>query len=186
MPLAHYDILLVERAIDDLKRGVPVVLENKERAVLALPVEYLDQASLDLLAELSSEHQAQVLLTATRAHVLTPSIEFDSPIKTPFTTIDDTRALSGLIESIKLPHGSISSADALERAVLKLIKIGEFLPSAIICEINRPIPDGLLTLTAEHIERYQHKTVTTLDKISSAELPLQGAEISRIVAFGSP
>lgn len=187
MSLLRHDALIVERAIDDLKRGVPVIIENESRAILVLPIEYLDQASLDLLAEFSADETPQILLTATRAHTLNPSIQFDSPIKVPFLDIPNARALGGLIKDVELPSGKgLTSADTVEQAALALIKIGEFLPSAIMCQIDKPLPNSLLVLTQEHIQLYKQQIILSLNEMSRAPLPLQSAHDSSIVAFRSP
>ena len=186
MSLAHYDILLIERAIDDFKRGVPVIIEDEAHAVLALPIEYVDQASLDLMAEFSVDEKAYLLISATRSKVLNASIQFDSPVKVPFTDLAHARAIAGLTKLKEQPSVSETvSADIIEQMALRLIKIGELLPSAIICAINKPYPSSLLALTEEHISQYKKQTIATLNKISSANLPLHGAEDSQIVAFRS-
>lgn len=186
MPLPHYDILLVERAIDDFKRGVPVIFEDASHAILTLPIEYLDQASMHLLEELASDEQAKLMITATRAKAINPSIQFDSPILMPFSTLDEARTLSGLLKEATLPSKhAIDSAGHIEQAALKLIKLGECIPAAIIVPVNKPYPSSLLVLTEDHVLNYQTQTIATLNKVTSSKLPLNSAENSQIVAFRS-
>lgn len=185
MPLPHHDILLVERAVSEMKRGVPVTIEGESGAILALSVEYLDEASLALLQEFSSQ-QPSVIITANRAHHLNPHISFDSAVKVPFKDIETTQLLSGISEGKTESLGDITSVSQLEYAAVKLAKIAELMPAVIICPVEAPLPDILITLTPEHLDHYKESVATSLEEISRANLPLHRAENSSIVAFRSP
>jgi GTP cyclohydrolase II len=185
----------VDRILGELRRGTPVVLHDRTRAVL---VSAVDTLAPDALAELhtAAGGPPELVLTAERAQRL---------------GLDDGRgdggdmALSGrdLGESELLaladPWGPAPAdvaarvatrrAGPLAGAALQATKLARLLPAALQAHLETTDPVGwahardLLAASAEDIAGYRGVVARRLCEVAAARVPLKGAENARIRAF---
>jgi GTP cyclohydrolase II len=181
-------ILRVERAIADLRRGVPVrITAPGEVPILAAASETMSRGTLLPLVITTAEF---LIIAASRVHYLEPQRE------TRDTALDlskmDAKALlqySGLDEH----HGKLSAMDLynprltnqMESAALKLAKHAELMPSAVVA-MDAGKGDLWQEVSVADIETYQSNLATTLQPVINAPLHLRCHEKANITAFRSP
>jgi GTP cyclohydrolase II len=201
LPHAHLAIIEVERAAQDLRRGLPVTIGNGRVAALALACETVRADALTFLRAHGGEsgNGAHVILTHGRAATLkirlyTPDIvalpledgwtacglraladparDLDSPLKGPF---------NARREPLPLP-----AAEAV-----RLAKIAGLLPAIVIAPLMAPARDlaaahRLSAVEAAAVASYDLDLAETLELVTTARLPLEGAPDTRMAAFRSP
>jgi len=183
----------VHRAIADLRRGVPVVLQG-EAPLLVLAAETTGAQGL---AELAACRQgpAVLLLAATRvAGVLGRPMQ-SAPLPIALRVTDamfNPEALRGLADPTaerllgELPE-QLQGLPSLAEPALALTKLCRLLPAAIVAPLRPgPPPEHLLSVPAKDVIEYPTRLATHLARAAEASVPLAGAGEARIVAFRAP
>ena len=180
----------VERAKNDLRMGLPIVLRMDESAVaLALESAVRDRLSYFLkygepLTVAVTERRAETL--KARAYdgeiarirvppgvspewlksVADPSLDLQNPMKGPFRT-------------------ERGGSAAVHRAAVELARSAKLLPAALILKISDPLgfasANGLLRLDLPKLHGVA--VMGSVSQVVSAKLPLDAAENSRIRIF---
>jgi len=194
MTATNANVIAVDRAIAEFRRGRPVLLEGDEGDyALALAAE---QASPDSLRDLCTWGGGVMVLTESRAQALHIKPTGLGVVLLPI----DQNTDAGLVQT--LADGSTDLAQPLrgpfqrdrrsphptETAAVQLAKAARLLPSAVVVQI----PDDTNIFTAEaqylsvttaQIAGYEQDTALTLRQVAEAPIPLAGAENCRMVAF---
>jgi len=183
----------VERAIFDLRRGLPVLVRAAAGDVLVHPLEGCDDEALAALRTLSGSRPA---LALTRHRLARLGIEIGAPAaRMPIDaadTAEDVIAWASA-EDCRLPSASLP-AEADQGAVsgLDLMRIGLLIPAAVVADVAAAqrarvetlVADGsILALATEQIAAYAELRGHFLKRISEAEIPLSHAERARFVMF---
>ncbi|TNE39443.1 MAG: GTP cyclohydrolase II [Alphaproteobacteria bacterium] len=194
----------IDRFLVDIRRGVPVVIENSDGSgLLALAAEMASRTALSGFTALPQTHNTRVLITPKRAETLKihryteGAIAVDLPTERPLETIehladpakDLDRAMMGPFKALRAPLPEAAPAG------LKAAKLAGLLPAALIRNLEgaaRPWAEaeGLLCLAASEILAAEgliaHALTpddTRLDLVTSAEVPLADAPDCRLIAF---
>lgn len=188
----------VARAIDELRRGAPVVVVSDTGALAILAVELADEASLDRLeaggrAGLIVAHPRAALLNITNQRAAAasdavwieraawmdlpasiaaadPVRDLATPFKGPFTSIDP---------------GPLASA---ANAAVRLAKLGGLLPAVFAVPVllsHHPREGGDDGLRVGATAILSHDPAATLRLVTRAALPLEFAANTQVVAFRS-
>jgi GTP cyclohydrolase II len=182
----------VHRAASELRRGVPVVLGS----VVPLLVLAAETAGADAVAELEalSGTRPVLLMVPTRAAAIlrvpmsadTAAVAIALPdslsgIETLRSLADPARAQPSVKERLR-PVPAPPSADA----AIALAKIGRLLPALLVVPLPKDLanPD-LVEVSVADILAYSENEVAGLRQIVSADVPLNDAPDSRVVAFRS-
>ena len=200
------NVIAVDRAIAEMRRGRPVLLESDDGDnALALAAE---QASPDSLADLcnwalsgalggvDSQNTAVLVLTESRARALHIKPSGTGVILLPVDKDTDV----GLVQT--LADGSTDLSQPLrgpfrrdprpphetEIAAVQLAKAARLLPSAVVVPITDETDlytaeQQYLTVTTAQIADYEASAALTLKQVAEAPVPLSGAENCRMVAF---
>lgn len=190
----------VERAAEDLRRGLPaVVAGGSAPALIALSPEGLTEEKFDTLCTWSGT-TPHLALTHNRAETLkirlytpdvvlvrcedhmTPEIIRDlaDPAK------DLSRPLAGPFEAER------TGAEETHAAAVKLAKIAQLLPAALVAPVPPDNDTGnafaatrpyLSYASVEDIFGYDVAAALTLEQVAAARVPLDGAENTRLIAF---
>jgi GTP cyclohydrolase II len=186
----------VHRAASDLRRGVPVLLGG-ETKLLILAAE---TAGVDGLAELEAiagSHPVLILAPARAAAILRAPMAADAaPVG---VTVPDSVRTIEVYRSLADPMAAqppvrdalrLTQAPSLADAAVRLVKIARLLPAVLAV----PVPDGVAAQISDHgigeaasadILAYAEAEVAGLRLIVSADVPLNDAPDSRVVAFRS-
>ncbi|MFO7910081.1 MAG: GTP cyclohydrolase II [Halomonas sp.] len=185
----------IERAIFDLRRGLPVVIVTPQCRLLVQALE--NSESLSELAALAGSRPAMVL-TRHRLAALGHAISAEAAIL-PLSSDTDAADLYRLAvaEHPEKPSrlSGLMPAGPGERGALALMRRALLLPAALCAdiaseqeaEIDQRLAKGeLLSLSAEDAQRAIHGAPGMLKRVSEAEIPLDTAQRSRFVLFREP
>lgn len=176
----------VARAIGDLRRGVPIVLRDENRALLVLASELI---TAELLERLAIEGPPLLVLTANRAAVLhvPPTGDDVVTIAADQLAIDTIRSLGDATSDLNNPlRGPFRTAGhhPLATSAVRLCKVARLLPAPMVVAVEAlRVGTGYLVVSANSILAYEENAARSLTIVSSAQVPLADAANVRIVAF---
>ncbi|OLO03912.1 GTP cyclohydrolase II RibA [Salinicola socius] len=183
----------VERAIFDLRRGLPVLVRAASGDVMVHPLEGCDDEALAALHAISGNPPT---LALTRHRLSRLDIEFEPRVGlVPITPADRAQQVVAWAsaEQQRLPRESRPlAATSGSEAALDLMRIGLLIPAAIVAEVSEIqrarvealIADGtVLAVAAGQIDAYSETRSRFLKRTSDAEIPLSHAERAKFVMF---
>lgn len=200
-----FDLIDVQRAADDLRRGMPVLVQQVrndkgeegfewEKTLLVMAAEHADQSTLALFDEIASD--SFVMLTNNRALSLKvagedwPVVRINRPTwMTPADIValaDPTLDLSNPMKGpfLRIHHPT----EPIDSAAIKLAKLARLLPAVVAAEIKTDPVDlfmeyGLSQAIADDVLNADLTQAATLKQVASARVPLAGSEQTRLVSF---
>jgi GTP cyclohydrolase II len=186
----------VHRAASDLRRGVPVVLGG-DAPLLILAAETAGADGLVELASTSGTDIVLILAPARAAAILRAPMSAEAAavaVTLPasfqkieiYQSIADPLAVQPAVREVL----RAVSAPRLSEAAIGLAKIGRLLPAILAVPLRRatgPVisSHGLVEVAAADVLAYAETEVAGLRQIVSADVPLNNAPDSRVVAFRS-
>ncbi len=186
----------VHRAVADLRRGTPVLLDGEERLVL-LPAETAGARGLAEFAAIAGASPVLLLAPARAVGVLRRPVDQGLAavaLALPRGLLDPAM-LRGLAdptaEQLFSPDPEVCQAPFLAPAALALVKLSRLLPAAIAAPLKRDAGEraadmSLLSVPAEDVLSYPIQIAAGLVRVAEAEVPLQDAPDARVVAFRGP
>ena len=180
----------MELAAHALREGSPIAIRSTREIVIVYAIETLTPADLSALRK--SAKAPQLVLTHARARTLkirlyTPdvialpiqkkdSVETLRPITDP--TLDMAEPMKGPFEAARaqLPHGY--------SAGIKLAKLAGLLPAIAAARVAK-LPKNVPVIDAKTIRDYEERAAKTLEIVTRARVPLEGAEKTELIAFRS-
>ena len=174
----------VTEAAIALREGLPVAIEDGGHVILARAVETLDEESL---REMKG---GVLLLTHARAGTLKIRLYTPGVVALPIgkdETVDSLRAIADptfdLAEPMKGPFAAIrEDLPQSYAASVKLAKLAGLLPATIAKRIDKAPADARI-VSADDIRNYDKQSVETLELVTRAHVPLEGAADAEIAAF---
>ena len=189
----------VDRILGELRRGTPIVIQDDSRAALVLAAE---TGALDGLAELAalSPHEPELILTERRAQALGISPPHGAGMAVavggpPLNPATPGRDILTLADPAAPPQSAICAeltaraGGPLAQSALMAAKIARLLPATLQVPLETADAAAwahahdLLTVTADDIQVYRGMVAQRLRKAVEAQVPLAGAENTRIAAF---
>jgi GTP cyclohydrolase II len=190
----------VDRAIAELRRGGLIVLRDRNgEAGLVQAAEGTSEQGLARLRELSSA-SPQLLLTAQRAAALgipgaaerLPAagiVSLELTATSPKVICELADPTSGRSATSNRPEMAHSPA-GLDTAAVDLAKLARLLPAALLTAVDRATDPtvlarqhDLLEVSTREIADYRYAVARSLEIVSEARVPLEGAENSHVYAF---
>jgi GTP cyclohydrolase II len=186
----------VHRAASELRRGVPVLLGgNEPLLILAAETGGLDElAELETLSTtglrliLAPARAAAILRTPMSADAAAVAVALPAPFRNMaiFQSLADPLAIQPSVRDVL--HAV--PAPALADAAIGLAKIGRLLPALLAVPVRGDAAPliarhGLIEVAATDVLAYAEAEVAGLRQIVSADVPLNNAPDSRVVAFRS-
>jgi GTP cyclohydrolase II len=194
-------LVAVERAAQDLRRGLAVVVrETPRRRVVAIATELATEAKFEMLRRWVRT-VPDLVLTHPRAVTLKVRRYTEDVVRIPlpqWLSDREIRSLADPAADLDNPlRGPFQARrDPVPQAVaaaVKLAKIARLLPSVIAAVLPvRPGPgfakvkDDIATVTSAAVLAYDAEAAGLLRQVTSARVPLEGAENARIFAFRPP
>ena len=202
-------LLAVDRAIDDLRRRVPVIITDGERSHAVAAAELANDATLAWIGRLGAAAPA-LAITAHRARtlhirptgaevvVIVGAQSLPEAMRQPGTMGLPAAAIATLVDpTADLAHplrGPFEVAPGPPPvgfgAALVLSRLARLLPAAVVAPVDTggdptafAARESLLCVTVEDIESYETEAATALIAVSDAHVPLAGAADARVVAF---
>lgn len=185
-------LINVERAISDMRRGVPVVVTDEAGSSIVLATEAIGQHELEQLAQ-SSPVPLALILTNKRARFVFPDIAPTHTLRIENTnwSIEQLHALSGMIPSKETGIPSqANTASPLENKAIALAKLAELLPSVVVAGfasaeagITYAAINNLLVISSQAITEYKQAFAFAMKEICRTPLRLETTENAALVAF---
>ncbi len=192
----------VERALADLRRGLPVVVVRSDgESALVQAAEMVSDADLEALADRAGS-EPLLILTARRAAALgITEAEAAAASGVVIALALSGRQAGRVIElsdpvqekTAQIRRQTLAKApESLDRAAVDLAKLARLLPAALLAPLAPP-PDGdirawaaaegLLCVATVEVAEYRFAAARSLTRVAAARVPLEDAEDTRIVAF---
>jgi GTP cyclohydrolase II len=195
-PLQHdADVLrvrTVHRAAADLRRGTPVLLTG-DTPLVVLAAETAGPRGLAEFAELAAEPPVLLLAPVRAAAVLHQPIDGGSVVALAMANEPlEPKLLRGLadptVENLLSAQPETAPVPELAQPALSLAKLGRLLPAVLAAPVGTEVfADaarlGLLSIPAADVIAYPAAAAAGLVQIASAQVPLQDAPDSRVIAF---
>ncbi len=198
-PLAPALTRQIDRAIDDLRRNLPVLLLGRDGGAGAaiLSAELAAETDIGLLKRLSG-HMPDLVLTDKRSRFLhiPPNGETVQRLALP-----DNGDIPAFIRSLADPARDLETPlrgpfrrirekpGAEIHAAIRLLKAAQLLPAALFspCDPDR-IPalgekENLLIVDPAHVAAYETARDMSLHPVTAATVPLADAPKTRLIAF---
>jgi GTP cyclohydrolase II len=185
----------VHRAVADLRRGTPVLLEGAADLVVLAA----ETAGARGLAELAALAQGppSLLLSPVRAAALLRRPVAPTGPAVAFRTAGllDPALLRGMADptaaQLLADPPELAATPKLAPAALALAKLARLLPAAIAAPARAMAASlapslGLLSAPAEDVLSHPDAAAAALQRVAEASVPLEDAQDARIVAFRSP
>ncbi|MBV8888194.1 MAG: GTP cyclohydrolase II [Alphaproteobacteria bacterium] len=185
-----------DRAIIAFRRGEPVLLQDRDTAVLTLAAELVGDANLQRLRD-AARGPLTVVLTRRRAVALglAPRDELCGAL-----AIEVSPQLSAtVIRNLADPAASLGAeppgigpraltADNASLAAVALAKLAALLPAALVLRLSRAeaalaARRGDVTAVETAAVFAQHAAMAGLTRVAEARVPLADAENARLIAF---
>lgn len=198
------NMMSVNRAVADLRRGSFVVVEGRGETALAQAAEAVTAESLKHLGRSGQGHPS-LALTANRARVLDFPTSTAPVVLLPITAAlsadtvrhlaDPTWAKNGTPIALPSPIALQEAGDdSCASAAIRLSKLAELLPAVVTISLasdwfdqlngtaaNRDLP----RVDGDAIDRYKTLAADTLRPVTEARLPIAATENARIIGFRS-
>ncbi|MFC7368264.1 GTP cyclohydrolase II RibA [Vreelandella zhaodongensis] len=187
----------IERAIFDIRRGLPVVINTGEQRLLVQALE--GSVSVSSLTRLAGSRPSLVL-TRHRLEAMGMSLKADAACL-PLTEHISERELHHLAVSDEASKTSPSLLSGLkpagvgERGAVALMRRALLIPAALCAEVSAASADHiaqqlskgeLLEVNARDAEKCLAGAPGMLKRVSEARIPLEDAPESRFVLFREP
>jgi GTP cyclohydrolase II len=184
----HAEIVAVDRALGDLRRGAAVGVIAADGAILlVLAAEGVTDSDIQRLVRLGSgplglaitQRRAIVLGLASQPGPETAALvglgrDIDAAtigaLADPLAELDGDRRFS-----LVPPPASAGSAVALA-------KLARLLPAALVIAADS-VPADMLTVSAHAVQAYQTNIAHALHPVAEAAVPLADAEDTRVISF---
>ncbi|ENO86817.1 GTP cyclohydrolase II [Thauera linaloolentis] len=182
-----------ERAIFDLRRGLPILVRDNGSTTLLQAVEGLDDEALAALQALSGTPPGLVLSSHRMAALGVAGV--DAPATVSLSPLPDSLRLRELacVRDARLPAGARHApADKAGQAAVRLLSHALLVPAAVTSTVSAAQADAvaaevasgnLLVVDAGAALELGAGGPGALTRISEARVPLAEAENSRFVLF---
>jgi GTP cyclohydrolase II len=191
MNFKNHNFANIDNAIEDLRRGASVVVDDLKRCVAVLSVELLTPERLDAFS-ISGNGNVQLIVTGNRLQALgldiSPqhaysivhagqfNVELIDHLTNPLPSAKTQPGFKDLLQNLV-----ITQADHLAQSCLGLSKLARLLPAVILVDI--PQSAGLPCISPDSINAYASSAASALTLVSEARVPLESVENAKILAF---
>lgn len=175
----------VERAIDDLRRQLGIVIKTGNGSALAVyPVEFLTKEILSALRKLPRT-KTYVLITGARAKSAGISKKpTGMRIAAEELSLTQIQAIADpLAPVIALPRLTVSPAAAPHTLALSLAKYASLLPALLVVEGKSIAPSGWQSISERAIRAYIETPNVDVVATAQASLPFEDAGNAKITSF---
>lgn len=173
---------LAERAVSEFRAGRPVIITDRDTAILAAGVETLE-AELCLNIEAVAAGRTRLVVPAARLRRLGIDRKAPGAIAVPHVDLERIVRLSLDIEArIDAP---VSPVSTLDEAALEIARIALTCPTVVTAQIDAGEFEGtgLVSVPREAVFGYRRAGVKHLTLVSRAPVPLDGARLTEFVVF---
>jgi len=178
-------IIKLERAMLDLKNGLPVAIKAGGEAILLYACEALSDLTLSMVKTIEAE--ITISLPASRAnHLFTTSYERTVEVQLESLDIDTIKDLCFSSMAIENNY-KIKEGGELSESITSLLKAAEILPCGLIVRLDKLDEfcrlNGICELDPHSIASYNNEIALELTEVCRTNLKLYNASKARIACF---
>lgn len=176
------DQMMVERAVGEMRAGRPVILNEGDRRLFALPVDALESERAALVGSWTAGRARLVLSTARLRHM---GIALGGPGFMALPVIDPARVEHLAMAPDARIGTPVGPADQLEVAALTLTQLSLLLPAVIVAPWPEPVPEAppLLGVAAEAVRRFKLHRCAEMRIVARTPVPIEDAATAELVLF---
>ncbi len=186
----HALLRRVEEGFAALRRGRLVAVTGDGGTILCLAAESVSPETMGDLKR-RSDATPMVALTANRAAVLRINPTGADIVRMPVAAHFNARLVRSLADPthdldnpMRGPFArSWDPVPDTAGAAIKLCKLGQLLPAVVSVAVDNVPNESVPAVAVADIEAYDEVAAISLHAVSSARVPLRGAEASRVIAF---
>ncbi len=190
-------LVAVERAANDLRAWLPVIVEGDGTGALAFAAEFASEEKLATLARWTGA-APDLALTHNRAATLKIRLYTPDIVLVPIAGHVDAEMVRSLADPeldlarpLRGPFDAGREAIApANHAAVRLAKIARLLPAIVTAKLparaNKEfaaVRDHLCSVDAGAVMNYDTEAAMRLERVTAARVPLDGAEDARVIAF---
>jgi GTP cyclohydrolase II len=196
--LADPALLAVDRAMYEFRRGRPVLVSDGDNpGALALAAEMATEPAIELLARLGGT-KPDLAITHHRARTLKVPLYTDNVVLMPFPAWLTADAARGVVDPGSDLANPMRGPFAVKRdpvsnaalAAVQLAKNARLLPAVVLVPVpagfTQAADAGIVSVDAGAALEFETAAAGALRRVTSARVPLDGAENTRIHSFRSP
>jgi GTP cyclohydrolase II len=181
----------IRRALIDLRRGEPVYIARDAGGLLVMALEHLNHTRLTYLNDMTTQ-PLMLLLTAHRARALGKEWPSAAGLALPAPAAANVEALVAMAAGQDQTLPEIGrAASGVEAAALALVHQAELIPALIAIPVEdmsvalrEQIDQGeILAIDETDAERFKAGSARAPERVSEAQVPLEGAEQTRFVVY---
>lgn len=187
----NYDLADVDNAINDLRHGTKVVVDDLVRCFAVMSVERLSQESLDAF-RMSTKGNVQLIVSGNRLQALGLNVLSQHAYSVVHPTGLNFELISFLTNPLSsltyqstfqehLLNLAVNEADYSAQSFLNLSKLARLLPAVVIAEM--PNTGSVPCVSPSSINAYARNAANALSLVSEARVPLESVENARVLAF---
>ncbi len=166
-------VIKIERAINDLRKGLPVILDNN---YLVFASETIEE---EFLHNLDSCHKT-LIVTKNRANTIGIKTNKNIGIKIDILSLKYIENLC--LEANYRTSNTEFDHQTIYDNIVNLMNLSELLPSAIIVK-DIPFNTNLIHIKSEEIEQYSKDANKNYNEICTAKIDLPYAKNVKFTAF---
>jgi GTP cyclohydrolase II len=195
-PLARFSL---DRAVGDLRRGMPVLLVDGARSVWTLAAETATDGMIDHLRG-QGAGAPLLALPAERAAALGLDWRSAEPMLYDILATADLASVRALVDPLVVRESDAigrclapspkADKEGWAQAAIATVKRTDLLPAAILLPVSEGIDptrlaadQNCLWINVESIRKATAPGPIAVTRVSEARTPLMGAENTRIIAF---
>ncbi|NDF13079.1 MAG: GTP cyclohydrolase II [Proteobacteria bacterium] len=172
----------VERAVAELRRGMPVILVSGTKKIqLESAEEFLPKTKRTNATLVVTAHRAQFLL-GNKKITQAQSLPLGKEVLAKLGDVTGKTLKQPDAKWVKHYLKSVKEAGTESHAAFTLMRIAELMPAVIFSDATQGAHD-LLSVNAKSIEAYEEAVAYGLKVVSEAPLTLADAADAKIIAF---
>jgi GTP cyclohydrolase II len=180
------ECVAVERGLAEFRGGRPVKITGSSDALIALPVDGLDEARLAAFHALCAPHEVSLAITARRADVF--ELSASGPLLLPLSADATPAEIYSLAADARVnPRDDAQPSGAVVTAAIELAKFAHRLPALLVARGEAVATDlatpPLVSLSASAVMNFRRALVQSLAIAGETKVPLQGGIATRFVVF---
>jgi GTP cyclohydrolase II len=176
--------IAVERGLAEFRSGRPVVIEHADEALLALPVDGMNDRRLSDFRKLCAPARPRVVVTARRAQAL--GIGSAGPVGLMLSDDDDAASIQALVSDAAIDRSiTVGPPGGSAKAAIELVKLAQRLPALLVADVNVAIASDppLMRVSADMVTQFGKVAIDSLSIVAEANVPLNDGMPARFVIF---
>jgi GTP cyclohydrolase II len=174
------------RGLAEFRAGRPLLIADRSRMLVALPVEGLDPDRLAAFIHLSAPVEPRLVVTARRARAL--GIDAEAPVALKLPPGISAKTVLALVADAEARHsGNVQNAGRAAKAAIEIVKFAQILPAVLVAGISREhtaaFDPQIVTVEADAVMQFRSDATHTLTIAGEAQVPLDSGMRTRFIVF---